>query len=200
MFGAGSSFILSGLSNLGLALYLVFKNNLFFSKLLQHWEGVAQSCPGLGHVDIQAPWPAQEQIPVVYCGDGLWTVLVAVQVVVNLSVQENWQGRRCNAACFLPCLLSLCWLESLPVRAWRSSFGSLLAFSAMETSQHRDWEGISALAGTGMAFRITSENLSLYHARWMINVFGMCSLGRPSRLAAQGNPLPKAPLYLQPLS
>lgn len=55
MFGVGSSSILSSLSTLALALYLVFKNNLFFFKLLQHWEGVAQSCPGLGHIDIQAP-------------------------------------------------------------------------------------------------------------------------------------------------
>lgn len=46
---------------------------------------------------------------------------------MSLSVQEDWQGRRGDAACF-----SGCWLALLPVRAWRSSFGSLLAFSAME--------------------------------------------------------------------
>ena len=111
-----------------------------------------------------------------------------------LSVQENWQGRRYNAACFPPCLLCLCWLELLPVGAWRSSFGSLLAFSAMETSQHRGWEGVSPLAGTGTAFLITSVSLSLYHAKWMINVSGMCCLGSGEHFQAgcSGEPTPQS--------
>lgn len=44
-------------------------------------------------------------------------------------------------------------------------FSSLIAFSAMETSQHRGWEGFFPLAGTGTAFLITSVSLNLYHAR-----------------------------------
>lgn len=41
MFGVGSSFILSSLSNLGLALYLVFKNNLFFFQIA---SALGRSC------------------------------------------------------------------------------------------------------------------------------------------------------------
>lgn len=42
----------------------------------------------------------------------LWSVPVAVQVVVSLSIQESWQGRRCNAA--FPSVPSLCVFVRVP--------------------------------------------------------------------------------------
>lgn len=99
------------LRNLALALYLSFKKNFVFSKLLQQWE-VAQSCSRLGHLDTQAPGPSQQSV--VCCGNGLSMLLCMLSV-------QNWQWRRCNAACFPLCLLCMCGLELLPVRAWSSS-------------------------------------------------------------------------------
>lgn len=98
MFRVGNSSVLSSLSNLGLASYLLFKIIYFFPNCFNTEEELHRVVLGLG------TWMLRQRDQ--HSKKCLWSVPVAVEVVVNLSVQESWEGRRCNAA--FPSMPSRC--------------------------------------------------------------------------------------------
>lgn len=104
MFRVGNSFVLSSLSNLGFASHLFFKI-IFFPNCFNTEEELHGIGLGLATLDTLGQ---HDQ----HSNKCLWSVPVAVQVVVSLSIQERGQGGRYNAA--FPSMPSLCMLLRAP--------------------------------------------------------------------------------------
>lgn len=148
-------FLLSSLSNLGLASYLFFKMPFFFFPNCISTEGVAQSCPRLGHLSTQASWLAQQQVSVAHWS---WPIKCpSCCAGCSFKCMGELEGRTCCAVCFLS-MPSLCVVfgvySSQPEEA--ASFHYLVCLMPWRC------HSFSLLAGTDMIFLIISESLNLY--------------------------------------